>query len=30
MELYAAFKTKKMTLDKKKIYADAKKIYNPQ
>jgi acyl-homoserine-lactone acylase len=30
MELYSQFKTKKMTLDKEKIYANAKKIYHPQ
>jgi acyl-homoserine-lactone acylase len=30
MELYASFKTKKMTLNKEKIYANAKKIYNPK
>ena len=30
MELYAAFKTKKMTLNKEEVYATAKEIYNPQ
>jgi acyl-homoserine-lactone acylase len=30
MELYASFKTKKMTLNKDKIYVNAKKIYNPK
>ncbi len=30
MELYANFKTKKMTLDKKTVYKNAKKIYNPK
>ena len=29
MEMYAAFKTKKMTLDKDYIYANAKRIYHP-
>ena len=30
MKLYASFKTKKMTLNKEKIYVNAKKIYNPK
>ena len=30
MELYSNFKTKKMTLNKEKIYANAKKIYHPK
>ncbi len=30
MELYAAFETKKMTLDKQQIYANAKRIYHPK
>lgn len=30
MELYAAFKTKPMTLDKDEVYAQAKRIYHPQ
>ena len=30
MELYAAFKTKPMTLDKDEVYANAKRIYHPQ
>lgn len=30
MEMYSSFKTKKMTLDKKIIYKQAKKIYNPK
>ena len=30
MELYSRFKTKKMTLNKKKIYANAKEIYHPK
>ena len=30
MELYASFKTKKMTMDKEVIYQTAKKIYNPR
>lgn len=30
MELYAKFKTKKMTFDKQTIYANAKKIYHPK
>ena len=29
MELYSKFKTKKMTLDKEQIYAEADKIYQP-
>jgi len=29
MEMYAAFKTKKMTLDKDRVYANAKRIYHP-
>jgi acyl-homoserine-lactone acylase len=29
MEMYAAFKTKKMTLDRDYIYANAKRIYHP-
>ena len=30
MEMYANFKTKKMTFDKEEIYAKAKKIYHPK
>ena len=30
MELYAGFKTKKMSLDKKTVYDSAKKIYHPK
>ena len=30
MELYSQFKTKKMTFDKEKIYANAKRIYHPK
>ena len=30
MELYAGFKTKKMSLDKKTVYNSAKKIYHPK
>lgn len=30
MEMYAAFKTKRMTLEKERIYADAKRIYHPK
>ncbi|MEK9604571.1 MAG: penicillin acylase family protein [Flavobacteriaceae bacterium] len=30
MELYAEFKTKKMTFDKKSIYQNAKRIYHPR
>ena len=30
MELYAAFKTKPMTLEKDKVYENAKQIYNPK
>jgi len=29
MERYSRFQTKKMTFDKKIIYTEAKKIYNP-
>ena len=30
MELYLSFKTKKMTLDKGKVYENAKDIYSPK
>jgi acyl-homoserine-lactone acylase len=30
MELYAQFKTKKMTLDKETVYKEAQRIYNPK
>jgi hypothetical protein len=30
MELYAQFKTKKMSLDKKTVYSEAKTIYHPK
>ena len=30
MSLYSTFKTKKMTLDKEQIYAEAEKIYHPE
>ena len=30
MELYSKFETKKMTLDKDQIYAEAEKIYHPK
>ena len=30
MELYAQFKTKKMTLDKQTVYKEAQRIYNPK
>ena len=30
MELYAQFKTKKMTLDRETIYKEAERIYHPK
>ena len=30
MEMYANFKTKKMTLNKDSVYKNAKRIYNPK
>ena len=30
MDLYLSFKTKKMTLDKNKVYENAKEIYSPK
>jgi len=30
MELYAQFKTKKMSLDKEEVYAKAQRIYHPK
>ncbi|MDB9941869.1 penicillin acylase family protein, partial [Flavobacteriaceae bacterium] len=30
MEMYTSYKTKKMTFDKAKIYANAKRIYHPK
>jgi len=30
MELYAGFKTKKMSLDKETVYKSAKRIYHPK
>jgi hypothetical protein len=30
MEMYAMFKTKKMSLDKDEVYAKAKRIYHPE
>ena len=30
MNLYLSFKTKKMTLDKSKVYENAKEIYSPK